>query len=211
MTSGIYKLNGPNGYYYIGSSNQIERRITKHLQHLRENKHINKHLQNVHNKYEGFVWSYECLEQVPEQNLLLTEQLYLNSCFGNKLCLNLVKIANKPPSAKGRKVPEWVGQKISKAKKGWKPTEKTIQNMKLAAQARCANPDTIENMKIGFRARPGKRKPFYLIYNNAKQGPFYSTKECVKKTNCTISACSVYHLCKGRSSNIHGYSIKLVE
>lgn len=206
--SGIYKLCIAN-YYYIGSSNNIQRRIAKHLQHLRENRHVNPFLQNVFNKYPTAHW-FEVLEE-SKKDLLSVEQKYLDLHYGKEGCVNLNPTANKPPSPLGKKWSEASKLKMSQSKIGWKPTDETRHNMSIAARKRCSDPSIIENMKLGFRNRAGKRKPFYLIHNNTKQGPFYSTKECVEKTKCTISACSVYNLCSGRFKVTRGYSIELVE
>jgi len=191
MTSGIYKLNGPNGYYYIGSSNQIERRITKHFQHLRENKHINKHLQNVYNKYKDFNWVWECIKKVSEARLLKEEQKYLNTHFGTELCLNLVAIANKPPSPKNRVWTKQMRLNLSNAKKGWKPTLEGIQNMSEAARKRC---NTI---------------PFYLISDKEKLGPFYTFEE-VKQAGIMddSSACELYN--NRHSPTRKGYRLERV-
>jgi group I intron endonuclease len=191
MTSGIYRLNGPKGYYYIGSSNQIERRTTKHFQHLRENKHINKHLQNVYNKYKGFSWTWECIKKAPETRLLKEEQKYLNTHFGTELCLNLVPTANKPPSWKGKKLSDEHKSKISVAKKGWKPNPDTIQNMRRAARKRC------------------NTTPFFLINEKEKLGPFYTFKE-VKLTGIMddSSACELYNNIGGPTRK--GYRLKCI-
>ncbi len=208
MSIGIYKII-LGEYYYIGSSNNISRRITKHLQHLRENKHINPFLQNVYNKHSR-EWKVEVLEEVVEQDLLTVEQKYLDIYYGKDGCLNLVPTANKPPSSKGRKWKPSSIKKMSKSKLGWKPSKETIKTMCLAARKRCMNPQVIENMKIAFRNRPKKLNPFYLIYNNNKQGPFYSSKECKEKTDCPIGVASIYLLCKGRYKYIKGCSVEIL-
>ena len=60
MKSGIYSiLNTLNGKIYIGSANDIDRRLSEHLRRLRNNKHTNKKIQNSWNKYseENFVFN----------------------------------------------------------------------------------------------------------------------------------------------------------
>jgi group I intron endonuclease len=51
-TCGIYRIiNKINDKFYIGSSDNIERRFSRHLLDLKKNKHDNQHLQNAWNKY----------------------------------------------------------------------------------------------------------------------------------------------------------------
>lgn len=174
MSVGIYKIV-LGKYYYIGSSNNIQRRITKHLQHLKENKHINKFLQNAYNKHRT-KFAYEIIEETEEKKLLLIEQKYLDLYYGKEGCLNLTPVANKPPSARGRIwKPESI-KKISNSKLGWKPSKTTIENMKAAARKRC------------------KTVPFYLVSDTCKLGPFYTFKE-VKEAGIMddSSACELYN------------------
>jgi len=174
MSIGIYKII-LGEYYYIGSSNNIQRRITKHLQHLRRGTHINPFLQNVYNKHSG-TWKVKVLEETVEQDLLAIEQKYLDIHYGKDGCLNLVPTANKPPSARGRKQPKWVREKISEGKKGWDPSKETRQNMSFSARRR------------------HKTVPFYLVSDAIRLGPFYTFKE-VKQAGIMddSSACELYN------------------
>ena len=59
---GIYLIiNKQNCKFYIGSSMSIYSRWNTHVRKLKENKHFNKHLQNVWNKYgpENFYLSVD--------------------------------------------------------------------------------------------------------------------------------------------------------
>ena len=210
MASGIYKLLSPDGHYYIGSSNNIQRRTTKHFQQLRKNRHINRFLQNVYNKHPK-EWRVECLEEVPEDKLIKVEQKYLDVCYGKDKCLNLTLVANKPPSAKGRKWSAKSLKKMQNSKLGWRPSSETIHNMTIAARKRCSDPKVIENMKLAFRNRANKREAFYLVINNIKYGPFHSSKECKETTKCNIGTASIHSLRVGKYPNIKGYSIELVK
>lgn len=64
---GIYKIkNLKNNKIYIGSSNNIEKRINEHFRNLKNNKHPNKHLQLSYNKYGKENFTYEILETFEE-------------------------------------------------------------------------------------------------------------------------------------------------
>lgn len=59
MNCGIYKIQSPSGKIYIGSSENLKRRIAEHKRRLSRNIHVNQKLQNAWNKYngDGFVFS----------------------------------------------------------------------------------------------------------------------------------------------------------
>lgn len=79
MSIGIYKiLNIINNKVYIGSSINIERRFYEHLRHLKENYHINKHLQNAYNKYGENSFKFSIIVNTKESILRRAEQLYIN-------------------------------------------------------------------------------------------------------------------------------------
>ena len=170
--TGIYKLSFPSEHYYIGSSSNIERRTTKHIQCLRDNKHINPFLQNVYNKHKSC--KVEILQETTENELLEIEQVYLDKYYGKDECLNLTPTANKPPIRTKQTLK--TRQKISTSKKGWKPSRETLENMSRAARRRA------------------KTVPFYLVSENHKYGPFYTFKQ-VKAAGIMddSSACELYN------------------
>lgn len=78
--SGVYCIkNKSNSKVYIGSSNNIRKRLRKHFGTLRNCKHDNKYLQNSFNKYgeQGFEIII-LASPVEYENLLLTEQKFLD-------------------------------------------------------------------------------------------------------------------------------------
>jgi group I intron endonuclease len=82
MESGVYKISFNEGkYFYIGSSvNLLERRF-KHLSDLKRKEHINQKMQNVYDKYKDY--DFKVIEYVPKENLIKTEQFYLDSLKPN--------------------------------------------------------------------------------------------------------------------------------
>lgn len=96
--SGIYKIiNKIDGKYYVGSSNNIEMRWLDHKIKLRKNKHANIYLQRSWNKYGEGGFEFVIVEQVPLDNLLITEQKYLDTTKNKRGgCYNISMDAQKP-------------------------------------------------------------------------------------------------------------------
>lgn len=77
--SGVYIItNSINGKRYIGSSNNIRKRLWKHRSLLRHDKHENPHLQNAWNKYGEDNFVYSILEECDVSILLEREQYYID-------------------------------------------------------------------------------------------------------------------------------------
>lgn len=75
MTSGIYQIkNIINGYIYIGSTKNLQKRKSQHFSNLLSNIHHNRHLQSAYNKYGKDNFTFEVLFICDENNLLLYEQ-----------------------------------------------------------------------------------------------------------------------------------------
>ena len=98
---GIYSLtNNLTGKIYIGSSADIARRIRKgHVAKLNGGRHDNRYLQAAWDRdgEQAFTWRVLC--EVPADNLLKTEQLYLDVLkpFANTgTGYNLAKVAGSP-------------------------------------------------------------------------------------------------------------------
>ena len=78
--SGIYQIiNLINEKIYIGSAIKFRKRWNLHKLQLRKNIHENRHLQAAWNKYGEESFSFEILEYVEKQFLLLIEQQYINT------------------------------------------------------------------------------------------------------------------------------------
>lgn len=79
MKGKIYKItNIKNNKVYIGSSRNIERRFYEHLHKLRNNYHINKHLQSAWNKYGENNFKFEVIREVSSSIVRKAEQFYIN-------------------------------------------------------------------------------------------------------------------------------------
>jgi group I intron endonuclease len=99
--SGIYKIiNKTNGKYYIGSSNDITGKFGRWYEHkweLKRNSHHNTYLQRSWNKYGEDKFNWIIVEKIPENQLLLIEQKYLDIAKTEKdKCYNLTFDATAP-------------------------------------------------------------------------------------------------------------------
>jgi len=76
---GIYTIiNTRNNKCYIGSSKNIESRFKAHKSRLRNNKHINYHLQNAWNKYGEDSFEFNVLYITSIEDLIKEEQKLLD-------------------------------------------------------------------------------------------------------------------------------------
>ena len=80
METGIYKITCiSNNRIYIGSAQNIQIRWNKHLNDLKNKKHINIHLQRAYDKYGINDFLFEIIENCDKQELLIREQYYLDT------------------------------------------------------------------------------------------------------------------------------------
>lgn len=88
----IYKiLCTVNNRYYIGSAICFKKRKTTHLSTLKHNKHHNTHLQRIYNKYGRQSLSFSIVEECDKESLFGLEQLHIDECWSDKLCINQLK------------------------------------------------------------------------------------------------------------------------
>ncbi len=96
IISGIYIIcNNVNQKVYVGSSQNIKTRISKHFNELRKNIHKNRHLQGAWNKYGKENFELKIIENIQEKDKLIErEQFYINKYnafnenFGYNICPN---------------------------------------------------------------------------------------------------------------------------
>ncbi len=101
--SGIYKIiNKINDKYYIGSSNNIYKRFNQHKLNLNKNIHKNSHLQWSWNKYGNNNFNFVIIEEIPQENLLLVEQKYLdiakiekNKCYNTSFIAGRIEMTDE--------------------------------------------------------------------------------------------------------------------
>ena len=78
MKSGIYMiLNIVNNKYYIGSTSNLPIRKSNHFTKLKQNKHVNQHLQYSYNKYGKDAFSFIILENCDRSDLIERELYWM--------------------------------------------------------------------------------------------------------------------------------------
>lgn len=120
----VYKIrNIENENFYVGSSINVNKRLSKHLFELRKNIHNNLHLQRAYNKYGEDKFTIEILEFCNKDNIIEREQYYIDTL---KPEYNICKIAYSTigviPSKETR-------LKMSKAHKDIKHTQESKEKM----------------------------------------------------------------------------------
>lgn len=177
---GIYKIeNKINGKIYIGQSIDINRRLKEHKNSLRNNKHINNHLQYAFNKYGEDNFIFEIIDICEIDELDAMERLYINKYESkyNEWGYNLedggsknkklseetrakISKANKGENnaMHGKKHSEESKAKMSKAHKGKKISNETKKKMSKAQKGRKHTDETKAKMS---KAQKGENHPLY--------------------------------------------------
>lgn len=133
VNSGVYKItNIENGKVYIGSSKNINRRISDHIYLLKKNIHGNTHLQRAWNKYGEDKFEFLVMEMVSDINILLErEQKWMDfyKCYERDHGYNIFPIAGR---SMGHKHTEETKRIISETNKGKVRSEVTKRKMSYA-------------------------------------------------------------------------------
>lgn len=138
MTSGIYRIDGPNGKVYIGSSVDIKDRWRIHRRDLRSNQHHSPHLQRAYNKYGLDAFKFSIVEIIEDTSKLLHyEQIWLDILFTSldeDEIYNVSRVAGN--GTRGTTLSEEHRRKISESQVGRTHSEETKRKMSDAAKGR---------------------------------------------------------------------------
>jgi len=150
--SGIYKIiNKINNKYYVGSSKNISKRFKEHKTYLKGHYHFNSHLQYSWNKYGENNFEFILIEHVLPDQLLTTEQKYLN--ISNKSnSYNASFIAGRPEMSLETRL------KISNSHKGKIASEETRQKLREKWIGRIITNETKEKIRL---SKLGNKNPNY--------------------------------------------------
>lgn len=114
----IYKItNLVNNKVYIGLSNNIKKRYSRHKNDLKNNKHSNSHLQNAYNKYgkENFIFEIlDCFDSVHDVNEAEIEYIRIYNSNDRSFGYNIQEGGSFSPTLEETKL------KMSKSLKGRK-------------------------------------------------------------------------------------------
>ncbi len=171
---GVYCIkNKVNSKCYIGSTNDIAYRESMHFHKLKNNKHINKHLQNSYNKYGKDNFEFTIMELIGENEftkeyLLEREQYYLDTLRPE---FNILTIAG---SNLGFKHSNEVKRKISSKLTGISKTEEHKRHIQDSQKGRVF---TEEHKKKLSEAAKHRKKASRIvkimidnvIYNSIKE------------------------------------------
>lgn len=116
IVSGIYRIDGPNGKFYVGSAKRISRRWIEHKRDLRRGDHANPKLQaawNFHGESSFHLSVLELVENI--QDLIDREQFWIDALNAVNAGYNVLPTAG---SHLGRKHSEETKRKMSLAKVG---------------------------------------------------------------------------------------------
>jgi group I intron endonuclease len=167
MTCGIYLItNSINNKRYVGSSNNIELRWSRHRRDARNGKHSNPHLQAAISKYGIDNFKFELIEVVPDQGDLTTiEQYYLDwiqpeyniskdaVAFMRGHEFTAEHRAKIGAAHRGMRHSEEAKAKMSIGHKGWTPSDETRERMSAAHKGKKLSD---ENKAKLFAANKGR-------------------------------------------------------
>lgn len=103
QTNFVYKITSPSGKYYIGSTNNLQRRITSHFNGQGKKDNSSLYLSAATKKYGKenmqitILGEFSCREEAYK-----IEQEYLDKYFNDPLCMNIKKKAKGFSSEQGK-------------------------------------------------------------------------------------------------------------
>jgi len=194
MNNVVYEIQiGP--YKQIGSTNNLKRRMSEHLNALKNNKHKNKFMQSVYNRYNSFscftLKTFMCREQAYnyEQQLLIKyykqpDYLMLSNAaigfpVGDAHPNKKIKFRNEQSKRMSlnnpMKNPTAVQKKIETNKRLWKENPKDISHLR--SEEVCKKRQ--ESLKEYYRKNPknqiGANNPNAKKILNIQTGEIYQT------------------------------------
>jgi group I intron endonuclease len=154
-----------NGKFYIGSTNNFERRKGEHLK-----SDVNYPFQNALRKnpeaFEWKVWSDDSDDSVLEQALL-------DMWYGKEQCYNLNPSASWPPSNLGKSLSEDTKNKISLTMQGRVINERTRLAVSLSNKTRTLSESTLAKKS---EAVSGDKNPFFGKAHSEETRQMWSEK-----------------------------------
>lgn len=142
MIAGIYKITCIiNNKIYIGSSQNIEKRMKVHFLTLKNKKHKNPHMQSAYNLYGESNFKWNIIEICDKNFLKQREQFWMDftNCYNREIGFNNCLKSDRPSGYKhteeakikmknakiGKKIPKEVIAKQIAARKGFKHSQET--------------------------------------------------------------------------------------
>lgn len=218
VISGVYKIiNIINGKFYIGSSENLERRRREHFRELKSNRHANKKLQHSYNKYGKDNFKFEIIEYVKDVDSLFNiEQKWLDELRPYDKCVGYNIATNTTSGMKGRKHSEETKRKFSEMRKGEKncnfgkkmPRE-AVEKMRIKNSGensvwygRKHTPEELKNMSLGSK----NKRPIICIETGKI---FDKISDACKDNNLDVS--DILKVCNGTRKSSGGYHWAFLE
>ena len=192
---GIYKIvNKVNQKFYLGSSVNLYKRMLRHFNSLRKNKHHNIHLQRAFNKYGEnnfeFVVIEECDNTCEREQILLDELDFKMSYNVSKTASGGDMIHNHPEKEK------LIKEAIDRLRSAKRPSLKGDKNSNWrGGSKKCAcGVEVHKNTKScnSCRDKTGESNPFFgkqhstetkLLISQSRVGKYFGNQEKVVIVN----------------------------
>jgi group I intron endonuclease len=161
---GVYKIaNKKTGRFYIGSSQNLRRRMKAHFKDLRLGTHSNKFLQRSFVKDGKENFTFEILEICLKEECLIKEQAVIDKYWDLKpsVLYNAIKeVFQEPITIDGETIRTTRGFLRGERhhKFGTKNSKELLKALSDASRKTWSNPEHIRFMSESFS---GKRNPFY--------------------------------------------------
>ena len=176
--SGIYRIELGNGWFYIGSSTDLEKRRYMHLYELRSLSHGNIKMQKCWDKYQ--VFNFVVIEKCDPEALLSREQFYLDKHFNDKKNVNVVLEAGRPPYPT-----EEHKAKIRAANRRRIYTPEMRAEISARHTGRVKSPETCARLSTSLRGKRKSAEHRKKLSVAAKKRPPYSDEYKIKMSMAT--------------------------
>ena len=186
--SGIYKISSSKtGRFYIGSTNNFNKRFLSHFEMIHNKNHHSRHLENHCNKHIDDTLRIEVVEIVLDVSKLIErEQYYLDTL--NPFGQNGFNINRKANSRLGTKMPDSFREKVSKRMLGNKHTlghklsEDHKNKIRDSVKKSCANRDMSKSEESKEKMRKSRGKKVLKLDSQLNiVENFLSTKDASRK------------------------------
>lgn len=201
MTIGIYKIvNNINGKLYIGSSNNIEKRLKYHNSLLKHNKHYNKHLQSSFNiNPDNF--TFNILQICDMDNLLLQEKYFIDQFSTLNPDHGFNKAPNPNSGTRGLKWSCESKQKLSKT---------LIENYSQGKRIRINHKHSNETKKAISKANTGRKSCNRKAIWCHQSATEYESIHCAAK-NLNLSISGIMDVLSNNLKSIRGYTFEYAD
>lgn len=146
-SSGIYRINLGNGWFYIGSAKNLVKRKNEHFAEVKVNGHCNKIVQNCWNKYQ--VFGFTILEECAKTDLIVREQIYLDQHFDDPKNANIGRVARSPMAGRTHSVSSLAKMVASHQNR----SAETKAKMSLAHKGKSCSPETRKKIGVSHKGK----------------------------------------------------------